>query len=131
MSQVILVLLGLLAAYLVFRMIVRSRASLSPNDAHAAVQSGTAVLVDIREPPEWRGGVAAPAVLLPLSDLLGTRKQWGPFLEQHRGQRILVYCHSGGRSGWVASKLNAEGYDAANIGGYGRWTRHGLPTRRP
>ena len=56
-------------------------ARLAPVDCKARLKSGKAVLVDIREPSEWKEGVAASAVLLPMSDLNGSRSQWKPFLE--------------------------------------------------
>lgn len=129
-QNVILLLLALVAGYFIIRMLLNSRPAVSPEDANAAVQAGSAVLVDVREPSEWSDGVAAPAALLPLSDLRGKRTQWQPFLEQNRGKRIFVYCVSGGRSGMAASTLRGEGYDAANFGGFSRWVSAGLPVRR-
>ena len=67
------------------------------------MQEGKAVLVDVREPPEWRdSGVAEPAALLPMSDFNGEQKQWKDFLAKHRDKQILLYCRSGGRSAAVA-----------------------------
>jgi hypothetical protein len=45
-------------------------------EAQAAIKSGAAVLIDVREPAEWRGGMAAEAHGLPLSDLSGDRTAW-------------------------------------------------------
>jgi hypothetical protein len=42
-------------------------------DCLARVLTGDALLIDVREPHEWIGGVADRAVLLPLSDLTGGR----------------------------------------------------------
>jgi hypothetical protein len=54
-----------------------------PAEAAQRVADGNAVLIDVREPDEWaETGVAAPAALLPLSDLDGDRKQWKKFLEK-------------------------------------------------
>jgi rhodanese-related sulfurtransferase len=130
-KELFLVLLALVAAYLVIRMFLHSRPGLSPEDAKAAVEAGSAVLVDVREPNEWHEGVAAPAALLPLSDLRGARRSWASFLEQNRGKRIVLYCGAGVRSGMAASTLKSEGFDAINLGGYSEWTSRGLPVRRP
>ena len=64
------------AVILIVRMILKSRPAMSPREAAAAVETGIAVLVDVREPAEWNGGVAQAAVLLPLSDLRCARKRW-------------------------------------------------------
>jgi len=103
----------------------------SPGEADAAVKSGVAVLVDVREPAEWTGGVAHPAALLPLSDLKGLRLSWSPFLEKHRGKRIYLYCRSGARSAMATTILKAEGIDAVNVGSLSGWIESGLPTREP
>jgi len=104
---------------------------MSPKKSAAAVETGVAVLVDVREPAEWKGGVAQVAVLLPLSDLRGPRQRWTPFLETNRSKRILLYCQSGMRSGMAASILKAEGFDAANMGTFSSWQADGLPVRKP
>lgn len=104
---------------------------IAPVAAAKLVAEGKAVLVDCREPNEWKStGVAAPAVLLPKSDFDGDQKQWKEFLAQNRDKQIIVYCASGGRSGRVADSLAAQGLKAANAGGLKDWTNAGLPTRQ-
>jgi rhodanese-related sulfurtransferase len=103
---------------------------IAPADAAKLVAEGKAVLVDCREPNEWKeSGVAAPAVLLPKSDFDGDQKQWKEFLAKNAGKQVLVYCRSGRRSGTVASALAEKGVKAANVGGLKDWTEAGLPTR--
>lgn len=105
--------------------------TVSPKDAAQLVADGKAVLVDVREPPEWKdSGVAAPAVLLPMSDFNGERKQWNRFLAQNRDKQILLYCRSGGRSSAVASTLAEMGVNAGNVGTLRDWTKAGLPVRK-
>ena len=106
-------------------------ATVTPQDAAKLVAEGKAVLVDVREAPEWKAsGVAAPAILLPKSDLDGDQKQWKPFLEQNKGKQILLYCASGGRSKTVAAALAEKGLRTANVGGFRDWARAGLPVRQ-
>lgn len=101
-------------------------------EAAKLVASGKAVLVDCREPAEWADtGVAQPAVLLPKSDFDGDQTQWKKFLAQNQGKQVLVYCRSGGRAGAVATALQKQGVQAANVGGLKDWTAAGLPTRKP
>ena len=103
---------------------------IAPADAAKLVDQGKAVLVDCREPGEWKeSGVAAPAVLLPKSDFDGDQKQWKEFLAKNEGKQVFVYCRGGGRASTVAKALAEKGVKAASIGGLKDWTEAGLPTR--
>ncbi len=102
-----------------------------PSEGALRVRSGQAVLVDIREPVEWVKGVADSARLLPMSDLVGRRKRWGPFLEETKGKEMLLYCAVGGRAGIAARILQAEGYRVGNAGGLRDWVAAGWPIARP
>jgi rhodanese-related sulfurtransferase len=104
---------------------------IAPAEAAKLVASGKAVLVDCREPAEWKqSGVVQSAVLLPKSDFDSGRQQWNEFLAQNKGKQVIVYCRSGARAGTIAATLNKEGVDAANAGGLKEWTAAGLPTRK-
>jgi rhodanese-related sulfurtransferase len=127
-TDLLLPALGLYVAFRLFRML---RPRVRPASAAAEIAAGRAALVDVREPPEWAGGVAAGAVLLPLSDLHGERMQWRPFLERHRGRRLLLYCQSGTRSGLAAARLRREGFDAVNLGSLLGWRLAGGPVVNP
>jgi len=105
--------------------------SVAPQEAAKLVADGTAVLVDVREPQEWEDGVAAPAKLLPMSDLLGKRQMWEPFLARNRDRELILYCLSGGRSSSAARTLAGEGFRVANLGGFATWRAAKLPVRRP
>lgn len=129
-NLVLLVFVGF-AAFFVIRMFWVARPGITPAEANSAVQAGKAVLIDVREPAEWSSGVAKPASLLSYSDLRSARGKWDAFLNKHRGQRLIVYCASGARSGSAARMLRKEGHDAVNLGGFSRWVGAGLPVRRP
>jgi rhodanese-related sulfurtransferase len=105
--------------------------SIEPQEAARLVRARQAVLVDVREPAEWSGGVAADAALLPLSDLTGARREWRPFLEQVAGREIILYCHSGARCRLVGRVLAGEGFKAATVGSLHAWQSAGLPVVRP
>lgn len=109
----------------------RARPEILPEALHAALKAGTAVLVDVREPSEWLAtGTAKDAALLPLSDLRGARQRWKPFLEQHRGRELLLYCRSGARSSMAAGLLRREGFNARNAGSLATLDRAGWPVCR-
>lgn len=97
----------------------------TPADSMARLRSGKALLVDVREPGEWRSGVAHSAALLPLSDLTGERVKWKPFLAGVADRELLLYCASGARSRMAANVLAAEGFRAANAGGLVDWAQAG------
>jgi rhodanese-related sulfurtransferase len=103
----------------------------APLEAAQLVRQKKAVLVDVREPAEWAGGVAQKAVLLSFNDLAGARLQWKPFLKQVGDREIILYCRSGSRSG-VAARINAaECFKTANAGTLRAWERAGLPVCAP
>ncbi len=102
-----------------------------PAEAARLVRANQAVLVDVREPAEWAGGVAAPAALLPLSDLTGPRRRWQPFLKKVGGREIILYCHSGSRCSLVGRILAREGFRAASIGTLRAWAGADLPVTEP
>lgn len=127
----ILLIIGavILTYYIATRLSTRPTYSL--HDAQKQIASGEALLIDVREPSEYASGVAAPAHLLPLSDLQGSRSKWKPFLDQNHDKELLVYCRSGNRSGMVTRILSSEGCKVKNVGSYGAWMNAGLPTRQP
>jgi rhodanese-related sulfurtransferase len=100
-------------------------------DCMARVRSGDALLIDVRESQEWPDGVAACAVLLPLSDLTGRRAQWRTFLGGNADREFLLYCGAGVRSSIAARILRNEGYRAANVGSFAEWSAAGWPVVPP
>ncbi len=129
--QLVFILVAIAVGFSLLRPLLFGGRRIAAAVASQKIQSGEAVLVDVREPDEWRSGVAAPAQLLPLSDLQGERRQWAPFLAANKDKELILYCASGIRSGSAAMRLKKEGFKTANLGGFGRWRSAGLPTRKP
>lgn len=91
-------------------------------EAADLVERGEAVLLDVREPGEWKAGRAPRAVHIPL-DAIGARQG-----ELPRDRRIVTVCRSGGRSSAAARSLRKAGYEVSNLkGGMKAWQRQGLP----
>lgn len=90
---------------------------------HAAASvttSSDVILLDVREPGEWRSGHAPLARHIPMSELSSRLS------ELPRGARIVCVCRSGNRSGQVTGWLLRQGYDAVNMaGGMQRWVAGG------
>jgi rhodanese-related sulfurtransferase len=94
-------------------------AQIDPSTASDLAGSG-ALMIDVREPEEWRIGHIAAAVHIPLGDL---RPDSVP-----RDRVVVAVCRSGNRSGKAAIQLAAAGVDVRNLaGGMQAWAAHGLP----
>jgi rhodanese-related sulfurtransferase len=95
--------------------------AVGPDEAQEAMERG-AVLLDVREPHEWKSGHAPKARHIPLGQLdsrLG---------ELPRNREILVVCRSGARSARAAKLLGSQRGDVANVkGGMSAWERSGFP----
>jgi rhodanese-related sulfurtransferase len=97
-------------------------------DVHEARrrQAAGALLIDVRQPDEWRQGHAPGAQLIPLGSLSG---ELGAI---PRDRELLMICRSGNRSGTAQRQLLERGYDRVfNVaGGMNAWTHAGLPVTR-
>ncbi len=99
-----------------------SQPEISVTDAEQRVAGGDAVLIDVREPDEWRQGHAPGARLIPLGQL-SARLGMLP-----RDRDVLLICRSGNRSSVAQDVLARAGFERAiNVrGGMNAWQRHGL-----
>ncbi|MCZ4325162.1 rhodanese-like domain-containing protein [Brachybacterium paraconglomeratum] len=80
-------------------------------------------LIDVREQAEWDAGHAPTAQHLPASTLLQNLEQL-----PETDEDLYIVCRSGGRSFQVAQWLNANGFDAINVGGgMDQWFESRLP----
>lgn len=79
------------------------------------------LLLDCREPDEWAIVRLDGAVLIPMGELPDRLGE----IDDRRDQRIVVYCHHGGRSLRVASWLRANGFPHAQslAGGVDAWAQ--------
>lgn len=99
--------------------------TISVLEAAQLVDSGDAVLLDVREQDEWLTVRAQQALHIPMRQLSTST---------HRlpaRTTIACICHVGGRSAIVAEALVGAGYDAVNVaGGMDAWEAAGLPVER-
>jgi rhodanese-related sulfurtransferase len=96
-------------------------ASIDAADA-ADLASRSAVIVDVRQPAEWKAGHIKGTLHIPL-------RQLAKRLEQlPRGNTIVTVCRTGHRSSIAARTLTRAGHDVLNLkGGINAWSRAGLP----
>jgi len=94
----------------------------SVQDAARLHADGEAVVLDVRDSPEWEAGHIPDALWIPMDEVEGRRD------ELPRDRRVVTVCRSGKRSGTVAAGLRERGYEADNIrGGMETWREAGLP----
>lgn len=83
------------------------------------------LVVDVRQPDEFRQGHIASAKSIPLNDL---HKRMS---ELPKGREIVCVCASGSRSAAAAKVLAKEGYTVFDMqGGMGAWRHAKLPVQK-
>ncbi len=114
--------MGLAAA--VKGMFAKPYTKVGPAQARELIDTRRAVLLDVREPHEWRAGHAERARHIPLGVL---PQRMG---ELPANRPVIAVCRSGMRSARAATILAREGYEVFNLsGGMAAWVRAGLPLR--
>jgi phage shock protein E len=101
---------------------------ISPTHAAAAVESGAAILVDVRDREEWEEEHMPGAIHLSRGTL-----EW-KIEEEIPDPNALIICHcgGGGRSALAAESLQKMGYKNVRsmAGGFKAWKTLGLPTTK-
>ncbi len=99
------------------------------DEGRRLLESGQAIVFDIREPDEHATGVAAGSRLLPMSTL-NQRVQEIPKDPQ---QPVLLICNTQNRSGAVIQALREAGWTNVRYvhGGMSEWARRGWPMVSP
>jgi rhodanese-related sulfurtransferase len=83
------------------------------------------LVIDVRQPEEYRDGHIAGAKLIPVGELNKRMK------ELPRDREIVCVCASGSRSHSATKTLIGAGYSAINMsGGMGTWQRAGFPVKK-
>ncbi|SDT80829.1 rhodanese-like domain-containing protein [Actinoplanes derwentensis] len=95
--------------------------SVNPQQATMLIADG-AMLLDVREPAEWRAGHAPRARHIPLGQLTAR------LAEVPADRSVITVCRSGARSRQAAVLLARDGRQVHNLtGGMGAWTSAGMP----
>ena len=86
------------------------------------LDEGQAIIVDVREPEEWRAGHIPGAAHIPQGEL--ERR----LFELPTDRDVIAVCRTGNRSAWATELLRQHGYRAMNLnGGMRAWERAGRP----
>jgi rhodanese-related sulfurtransferase len=88
----------------------------------------SAVVVDVREPDEYRSGHIPNSLNIPLSSLGGRVNE----LEKFKDRAVLLSCRTSQRSARAASILRKHGFASAHIigGGITAWQSENLPIEK-
>jgi len=107
----------------------RGRVDLTPAELDDRRRSGAAVIVDVREPDEFRRERIDGAVNVPLSKLTPSEVARAAGVAPR--DSIVLHCQGGVRSAQAANRLLEAGWPtAAHLdGGLGAWKKAGLPTK--
>ncbi len=100
--------------------------NLDTQGAKARIDSTEPLLIlDVRQPDEYRAGHIAGAKLIPLNEL-GRRMD-----ELPKDKEILCVCASGARSSAATGQLSGAGFNVVNMrGGMSGWQRAGYPMKK-
>ncbi|MGA3126275.1 MAG: rhodanese-like domain-containing protein [Candidatus Korobacteraceae bacterium] len=92
---------------------------ISLEDAHEHLKNG-ALVIDVRSPGEFNAAHLPNAINVPLGEIESAL----PRRVRDKNQALLMYCHSGMRSGMAKKKLKRLGYtNVFNLGSYARAAR--------
>ncbi len=102
-------------------------ATVTVEEAAAWLQSGEAILIDVREADEFAAARIDGAILAPLSQMPAAWES----LDLPADRKIIVQCLKGGRSHQVCAFVGPTGPDGQPLfnltGGIQAWHAAGLP----
>lgn len=103
-----------------------SELEVAVDQAAKALDSGSHLLLDVREQDEWNKAHIAESVLVPLSELAQRMN------EIPTDKPIHVICHSGQRSLYARELLEQAGHQGPKsvAGGIVAWAQSGRPVTR-
>ncbi len=108
--------------------------SVSPDEIAEEIAAGEAVVIDVREPEEWRESHIPGAINVPRGWLELKADPDTPFFDPHirPDGPIYVHCAVGKLGALATATLNEMGYEtAANLeGGIEAWEAAGHPVGR-
>lgn len=100
-----------------------SNAIIKPVELKALLDQRDTILLDVREPAEFRAESILGALNVPLSSLTSDS------LRSFEGKTVVVHCQSGNRSKQASQKIGGAGLNVKDLeGGITGWKKAGLPT---
>lgn len=107
---------------------------ITPQDAAKLIETGEALVVDVRDTPEIQNsGKVAGALHVPRGMLEFRADPDSPYHDPafSRDRPVILYCASGGRSALSGKTLRDLGYsDVRNLGAFKDWVEAGGKTEK-
>ncbi|MHB8427271.1 MAG: rhodanese-like domain-containing protein [Acidiferrobacterales bacterium] len=102
--------------------------SVPAGQAVRMVNHESALIIDVREPDEFRGGHIPNSINIPLSALRGRLSE----LEKFKSRPLIVSCRTSQRSAKAAMALRKHDFQSVHIlaGGILAWQNENLPTQK-
>jgi rhodanese-related sulfurtransferase len=100
--------------------------NIDPKTLSQWLKSKKAILIDVREPAEYKSQSIKDARNLPLSQVTIEESH----LPEHKNKKLVIHCQSGKRSMMACAKLKNDGaqFDIWNLeGGISNWKNNNLP----
>ena len=105
----------------------RSGVSLGLADVSRKLNSGEAVLLDVRESKEFNAGHIVDALNIPYAKLKDHQSE----LEKYRSKTVIVVDKMGQHAGAAAKLLREQGFEVVRMrGGMTEWLGQNLPVVR-
>lgn len=98
--------------------------AISPQELDALLRKNDVLLIDVREPSEFKSGHIATAINLPLSRFAAAK------VPASGGRKVVLQCATGKRSRLALLRCPAGGIDTHLSGGIAAWTKSGFPVVR-
>lgn len=107
---------------------LRGIKSVPVNQAIRMVNHESAVIVDVREPDEFRSGHIPDSINIPLSTLRTRLSE----LEKFRSRPLVISCRTSQRSAKAAMMLQKHKFQSVHVlaGGILAWQNENLPTQK-
>lgn len=97
---------------------------LSLNETVQAMNSDSALLVDLRDSKEFSAGHISGAMNIPFNKLTDNAGQ----LEKHKDKQIILVDKMGQQAGSAGKQLNKKGFNVARMsGGMEEWRHQNMP----
>jgi rhodanese-related sulfurtransferase len=103
----------------------------TPSEIHSSLSAPDMLLIDVREPDEYRQGHIAGSVNIPRG-MLEFKISNEPSL-QNLTRSIVVYCKTSGRAALSVVAMQSMGFQnlMSLAGGFDAWVAEGHPVAKP
>ena len=104
---------------------LRKYQTISPMLTVTKLNTGSPIIVDVREGAEFKKGHIADAIHIPVGSIESQIKK----IELYKQDDVIVVCHTGMRSATACSNLKKQGFENVFLmtGGMQSWEENKLP----